>query len=112
MFLALFLLSKQVLMQTASQEVGASADPGRDGSRSPRRGSPLTQRACVARRSTGARDPAETCDRLLQGTGALRAPFGLPHSPLPRGTQSEWPLVLLFVGGFCPRPLGVTHWHL
>ena len=25
---------------------------------------------------------------------------------------SEWPLVLLFVGRFCPRPLGVTHWHL
>ena len=62
MFLA-FLLSKQVLMQTASQAVGASAGLGRDATRSARHGSHLTKRACVAHRSTGARDPAEMCDR-------------------------------------------------
>ena len=77
MFLA-FLLSKQVLMQTASQAVGASAGLGRDATRSARHGSHLTKRACVAHRSTGARDPAEMCDRHSQCTGMLRAPLGLP----------------------------------
>ena len=77
MFLA-FLLSKQVLMQTASQAVGASADLGRDATRSARHGSHLTKHACMAHRSAGARDLAEMCNRYSQCTGTLRAPFGLP----------------------------------
>lgn len=75
-FLAFFLLSKQVLVQTASQAAGASADPGRDATRSARGGSHLPERARVARQapwSTGAQDPAKTSDGHPQCT--LRAPF-------------------------------------
>ena len=63
-------------MQTASQAAGASADPGRDATRSARSGWHLTQRARVAHQApwpTGAQDPAETRDGQSQCT--LRAPF-------------------------------------
>ena len=63
-------------MQTASQAAGASADPGRDATRSARSGWHLTQRARVAHQAqwpTGAQDPAET--RVGQSQCTLRAPF-------------------------------------